>query len=45
MDFKTKKKICYGFLSFRSAKLDSMKDVTDFAQFSDRYIQVKIMKL
>ena len=31
----------FGFLRFRSAKLDSMKDVTDFAQFGDRCIQVK----
>ena len=37
MDFKTKK-ICYGF---RSATLDSIKDVIDFAEFGDRYIHVK----
>ena len=33
--------MCFGFLRFRSAKFDSMEDVIDFAQFGDRYIQVK----
>ena len=31
----------FGFLIFRSVKLDSMNDVIDFAQFGGRYIQVK----
>ena len=34
--------MCFGFLRFRSVKLDSIKDViVDFAQFGDRCIQVK----
>ena len=33
--------MCFGFLRFLSAKLDSMKDVIDFSQFGARYIQVK----
>ena len=33
--------MCFGFLRFRSANLDSMKDVINFAQFGERYIQVK----
>ena len=38
---KAKKKKSCGFLRFRSATLDSIKDVIDFAQFGDRYIQVE----
>ena len=41
MDFKMIEIMCFGFLRFLSTKLDSMKDIIDFSQFGDHYIQVK----
>ena len=40
MDFKTAENV-FCFLRFWRAKLDFKKDIIDFAQFGDGYIQVK----